>query len=145
MCGAFSGFCSLPSPPFAFHCVSVWRVPVLSRAWGLMAGFSGFESLQNLKFWKVFFTVEFYKFWNGNIFFNKGIFFLYSVDKNSDFDCPITIIIIKIIWSSKSEGETEDWYNNNYSTLIVLVAFLQWFFLFALIFPVLILNTSWFL
>lgn len=101
------------------------------------------ESLQNLKFWKVFFTVEFYKFWNGNIFFNTGIFFLYSVDKNSDFDCPITIIIIKIIWSSKSEGETEDWYN--YSTLIVLVAFLQWFFLFAFIFPVLILNTSWFL
>ena len=25
MCGAFSSFCSLPSPPFAFHCVSVDR------------------------------------------------------------------------------------------------------------------------
>ena len=44
MCGAFSSFCFLPSPPFAFHCVSVWRVPVLSRAWGLMAGLSGFAS-----------------------------------------------------------------------------------------------------
>ena len=30
MCVAFSGFCSLPSPLFAFHCVSVIRVPVIS-------------------------------------------------------------------------------------------------------------------
>lgn len=47
--------------------------------------------------------MEFYEFRNGYTFFNRGIFFLYSVDRNSDFDCPIIII-----WSSKSEGETED-------------------------------------
>ena len=36
---------SLPhSLPSTFHCSSVWRVPVFSRAWGLMAGLSGLAS-----------------------------------------------------------------------------------------------------
>jgi len=32
------------SPPSAFHCVSVWQVPVFLGAWGLMVGLSGFAS-----------------------------------------------------------------------------------------------------
>ena len=28
--------------PSTFHCLSVWRVPVFSWVWGLMAGWSGF-------------------------------------------------------------------------------------------------------
>ena len=34
----------LPSPPFTFHCFSVWQGPVFLGAWGLMAGLSGFFS-----------------------------------------------------------------------------------------------------
>ena len=33
-------------PPSTFYCLSVWLVLVFSRAWGLMAGLSGFASLQ---------------------------------------------------------------------------------------------------
>ena len=36
-----------PSLPLStFHCLSVWRVPVFSRVWGLMAGLPGFASNQ---------------------------------------------------------------------------------------------------
>ena len=40
----FSPFCFLPSPPSAFHFVSVWQVPVFSGMWGFKAGLSGFAS-----------------------------------------------------------------------------------------------------
>ena len=46
MCGAFSGFCSLPSPPLAFLlCISVTGA-CLIKGVGLVAGFSGFASHQ---------------------------------------------------------------------------------------------------